>query len=177
LINLKKNLIKCNVLSKNLLVPFSIFNDLNKTFYLQHLPCFFFISLHKIEKDLIKFMKTKVMQCKNSEHRGVDTGLENCLKFYKDSKISENSSKIHELFWNLWEFLNKSKIYEKFSNFYHNSRKSMDNSRKSMENSSAIVDHQARYSRTRYTALITKHNPISKRDRVMFIRYYLKEAN
>jgi galactose mutarotase-like enzyme len=30
--------------------------------------------------------------------REVDTGLESSLKIYKDLKISENSSKVHELF-------------------------------------------------------------------------------
>jgi hypothetical protein len=43
-------------------------------------------------------MHVKPKNQKGGLNRGVDTGLESCLKIYKDLKISENLSKIHELF-------------------------------------------------------------------------------
>jgi hypothetical protein len=77
-------------------------------------------------------------------------------------KISENSSKIHELFWNLWQFLNNSKIHEKFSRFYHNSK----NYGKFSKIYGQFVGNCWFISwppgRTRHNALITRQNPISK---------------
>jgi hypothetical protein len=64
----------------------------------------------------------------DGSNRGVNTGLKSCLKIHKDLKTSENLSKIlkiHEQSWNLWQFLNNSKIYEQFSKIYHNSQKSI----------------------------------------------------
>jgi hypothetical protein len=70
---------------------------------------------------------THFLQNRQSVHqtRGVDTGLESCLKIHKELEIFDNSLEIRELFWNLWQFLNNSKIHGKLSKIYHNSQFSL----------------------------------------------------